>query len=375
MTAEMSTLAEQPYRILATVYPTPDYDARLWSQWGQGIVLPDGRFLSAIGDHEGRDGNSYFYIYDPQTQEITMISDVLSLTDHLEGDWGFGKVHAQMVSGPCGDVYVTSYWGTRSGLEFGPSYTGDILIRIDQQSETIENLGTLIPGYGVPSLAISPDGGILFAEGADPPGDGGVFVARDLKTGEEIFRDEDSEHTGFRALAVDMEGRAYYSMGAGRLRRYDPTSGEVTEIADPMPGEFLRAATAPDENGTILAVTQDEPTFFTLDANGRPAQLGPAPGYTTSLARDGDLVYFIPDAHGGAWESGTPVMVLDVATGEQRVLVRLNDLAEQELGLRLGGTYNIAVDPERRRLFIGLNAAPPDSGSTFGSVVLIAVDL
>jgi hypothetical protein len=176
-------------------------------------------------------------------------------------------------------------------------------------------------------------------------------------------------------MAVDAEGRAYYSLGAGRLRRYDPASGETTEIADPMPGEFLRAATAPDENGTILAVTQSEPTFFTLDADGRPSQLGRAPGYTTSLARDGDLVYFIPDAHGGAWESGTPVMVLDVTTGDQTVLVRLNDLAERELGLRLGGTYNIAVDPERGRLFIGFNAAPPDSGSTFGSVVLIAVDL
>ena len=68
-------------------------------------------------------------------------------------------------------------------------------------------------------------------------------------------------------------------------------------------------------------------------------------------------------------------MVLDAATGEQRVLIRLNDLAERELGLRLGGTYNIAVDRERDRLFIGLNAAPPDSGSTFGSVVLIVIDL
>ena len=264
-TAEMSTLTDQPNRILATVYPTPDYQARLWSQWGQGIVLPDGRFLSAIGDHEGRNGNSYFYVYDPQTQVITMISDVLSLTDHFDGDWGFGKVHAQMVSGPCGDVYVTSYWGTRSGLEFGSSYMGDILIRIDPQSEAIDNLGTLIPGFGVPSLAISPDGRILFAEGADPFGDSGVFVATDLTTGEEVFRDEDSDHIGFRAMAVDTEGRAYYSLGAGRLRRYDPTSGEVMEIADPMPGDFLRAATSADENGTLVAVTQGEPAFFTLD--------------------------------------------------------------------------------------------------------------
>ena len=372
---ELAVLADQPLRIRASVYPTPSYDARLWSQWGQGVVLDDGRFLSALGDHMGKDGNSFFYVYDPNTNTLRLISDVLSLTDHQSGDWGYGKVHAQMVLGACGDVYVTSYWGTRSGLEFGGSYSGDILMRIDPQSETITNLNTLVSGHGVPSLAISPDGGDLFAEGADPTTDQGVFIARDMESGAEIFRDNDSAHTGFRAMAVDTEGRAYYSIGEGRLRRYDPVSGEVADLADRMPGEFLRAATPPDETGTIVAVTQDEPTFFTLDTDGTITSLSRAPGYTTSLARNGNLVYFIPDAHGGAWESGTPVMVLDVATGKQTVLVELNDLAERELGLRLGGTYNIAIDSQAGRLFIGLNAAPPDSGSTFGAVVLVVIDL
>ena len=32
-----------------------------WSQWGQGVVLDDGRFISAVGDHRGRDGNAYVY--------------------------------------------------------------------------------------------------------------------------------------------------------------------------------------------------------------------------------------------------------------------------------------------------------------------------
>jgi hypothetical protein len=338
-------------------------------------VLADGRFLSALGDHMGKDGNSFFYVYDPSTNTLRLISDVLSLTDHRSGDWGYGKIHAQMVLGACGDVYVTSYWGTRSGLEFGGSYSGDILMRIDPQSETITNLNTLVSGHGIPSLAISPDGGALFAEGADPATDQGVFIARDMESGAEIFRDNDSAHTGFRAMAVDTEGRAYYSIGDGRLRRYDPVSGEVADLTDRMPGEFLRAATPPDATGTIVAVTQDEPTFFTLDTEGTITSLSRAPGYTTSLARDGNLVYFIPDAHGGAWESGTPVMVLNAATGTQTVLVELNDLAERELGLRLGGTYNIAIDSQAARLFIGLNAAPPDSGSTFGTVVLVVIDL
>lgn len=372
---ELLTIADEPYLVRAAVYPTPSYDARLWSQWGQGIVLEDGRFLSALGDHEGRDGNSFFYVYDPQTNRLRMISDVLSLQEHQSGDWGYGKVHAQMVVGPCGDIFVTSYWGTRSDLEFGPTYDGDILIRLDPQSETIASLDTMISGFGVPSLAVTQDGRFLFAEGAEPETDHGVFVARDLTTGEEVFRDEDPTHTGFRALLVDREGRAYYSIGAGRLKRYDPISGEAEELTDRMPGEFLRAVTAPDDNGLVVAVTQDEPEFFTLDSQGSIETLGKAPGYTTSLARDGDLVYFIPDAHGSAWESGTPLMTLDLATGRQSVLVELNELAEQSLGLRLGGTYNIAVNRDSKRLFIGLNAGPLGSDSTFGSVVLMVIDL
>lgn len=372
---KLLTIADEPFLIRAAAYPTPEYEARLWSQWGQGIVLDDGRFLSAVGDHEGRDGNSYFYVYDPQTNRLRMISDVLSLTDHESGDWGYGKVHAQMVAGPCGDVFVTSYWGTRSDLVFGPTYDGDILMRLDPESETIASLDTMIPGFGVPSLAISQDGRFLFAEGAEPDTDQGVFVARDLISGEEIFRDTDPGHTGFRALLVDDQGRAYYSISAGQLKRFDPISGQAEELTDRMPGEFLRAVTRPDDNGLVVAVTQDEPMFFTLDSQGSIEALGEAPGYTTSLARDGDLIYFIPDAHGSAWESGAPLMTLDLATGQQSVLVELNDLAEQSLGLRLGGTYNIAIDEVNGRLFIGLNAGPPDSDSTFGTVVLMVIDL
>ena len=51
-------------------YPRPDRPAggtNPWSQWGQGLVLPDGRFLSAIGDHRGADGNSYLFAFDPAT--------------------------------------------------------------------------------------------------------------------------------------------------------------------------------------------------------------------------------------------------------------------------------------------------------------------
>ena len=40
-------------------------------------------------------------------------------------------------------------------------------------------------------------------------------------------------------------------------------------------------------------------------------------------------------------------------------MVELNPLTEQAFGLTAGGTYDVAVDPQSGRIFIGLNAAPP----------------
>src|SRR5690606_34918946 len=131
-------------RVRAAVYPRPDYEGNPWSQWGQGVVLEDGRFLSAIGDHLGRDGNSYLFEYDPGSDRLVRIGDVAGPAGHEEGDWGYGKVHAQMVTGPCGEVYAATYWGTRSDLVYGGSYDGDVLLRLDPERRTTESLGTIL---------------------------------------------------------------------------------------------------------------------------------------------------------------------------------------------------------------------------------------
>jgi hypothetical protein len=83
----------------------------------------------------------------------------------------------------------------------------------------------------------------------------------------------------------------------------------------------------------------------------------------------------VPDAHGGAAELGTPVIEVDTATGEQRVLVELAPLARDELELTLGGTYNVAVNADGTQLYLGMNAAPLGADDTFGEVVLVVVDL
>jgi hypothetical protein len=342
------------------------------------VVLADGRFLSAIGDHLGQDGNSYVYEYLPESGSLTLVADVLSYADHQPGAWGYGKIHGQMVLGPCGETYFSTYWGDRDELTFGGSYRGDLLFRLDPEVTSIANLGVPVEGYGIPSLAGWAEGGLLYGEAVDPlaESNSGPFFAYDIDRGEVVFRDDDPAPVGFRNVAVDAKGGAYYSVTGGRLARYDPERGETAD-AYQVPGERLRASTRPAPDGTVYAVFEDPDEFFALEPSGSLRPLGTARGYTASLALhpDGDRFFYVPEAHGGSWEQGTPLIAVDTQTGEQTVVVELNPLAEDHLGLRLGGSYNVAVDPSGRVVYVGMNAGSVESDETFGEVALFIVHL
>lgn len=377
LTASAQPLLNQDgLEVEAVVYPHPDYEGKPWSQWGQGIVTSDGRFYSAIGDHLGQDGNSYLYEYDPSTNELALIADVRAVTGQVPGSWGYGKVHAQMVEGSCG-IYVATYWGTRRGLAFDENYRGDHLLRLDPAARTVADLSVIAPDYGVPSLASSPDHGVIYAEAVDPfvqPNEG-WFVVLD-QGGQEIFR-TDVPHVGFRAMAVDAQGRALFSAGNAELAVYDPEVNEVTTTITGLPGTWLRAASSPSPDGTIFGVTREPDALFALGPDGAVRDMGAVEGYTTSLALspDGETLYYVPYAHGGSSQRGTPLVAVDTATGDQRHLVLLNEAAEETLGLTLGGSYDVAMSPTGDTLYIGMNAGLVGSGENFGSVVLLIVHL
>ncbi len=382
-TTELVELGEaNGVRVEGAVYPRPDYEGDPWSQWGQGIALADGRFLSAIGDHIGPDGNSYIYEYDPATRTLATLGDLLSYIDHEPGSWGYGKVHGQMVVGPCGEVYFTSYWGTYRDIRFDGTYRGDILFRLDPELRTIAALGVPVVEHGVPSLAASGAAALVYGEAVDPFSkasdiDEGPFFVYDTDTEQVIFEGPSIPHSGYRNIMVDSEGRAYYSIGDGQLAVYDPGQNDITTHPSRMPGDWLRASTTVMPDGRVFGVTREPDMFFVLEPSGEMRSLGEARGYTTSMALhpDGDRFFYIPDAHGGAWVTGAPLISVDTGTGDQTVVAELNPLVEARLGLRLGGTYNIAVAPSGQTVFVGMNAGTLGSDDSFGEVVLLVVHL
>ena len=364
-------------KVEAVVYPHPDYEGNPWSQWGQGVVLPDGRFLSAIGDHLGRDGNSYVYEYSPNERELSLITDVLGHTDHEQGTWGYGKVHGQMVMGECSEVYFSTYWGSDDGLTYEPPYTGDLLFRIEPDDGTIARLGVPVSERGIPSLAGWPEGGLIYGEVVDPASDPdqGGFFAYDVERDEVVFRNDDPAHIGFRNIAVDPEGRAYYSMGSGSLAMYDPATNRVSEHPAPIPGGQLRASTQPTPDGVVYGVTANPENFFALLPSGEIRTIGEAQEYTASIALDPDLqnILYVPDAHGV--QEGAPLVSVDTESGHEQVLVDLDELARNSLDLRLSGSYNVAVDRQQRIVYVGANAGGLEADDAFGEVILFIVHL
>lgn len=368
-------------------YPAPSEPNEGWSQWGQGLVLPDGRFVSAIGDERGADGNSYVFVYDHASGRITRIGDVVSQIRGAGGTGGYGKIHGQIVPGRCGDAYFATYWGSRAEVDYTSTYRGDVLFHLDPASLKLEVLGVPVESHGIPSLAGLGKNGLLYGEAADPTPesprdhDQGAFFVYDVSRRRVVFRSDDPEHSLFRNVMLDSTGRAYVASEGGHLLVYEPGAKELRVAPVELPGGgALRASTRPGPDGTVYGVTQarepEDATLFALGPDGSIRSLGKAGGYTTSLAlaRDGSRVYYVPGAYGDSAEHGTPVLAVDTQTGEQSVVARLNPLAEEHLGLTLAGSYNVALDTARDRLYVGLNAGPV-GGEPWGEVVLAVVDL
>jgi hypothetical protein len=281
-----------------------------------------------------------------------------------------------MVQGPCDDVIVSTYWGTRSGLQFSEGYRGDFLVRIDPASQTLSVHGEVIlDGHGVASMAATTDGSMLFAEAADPLDESvGAFVAIDGFTGERLFDQRDEELDGLRAMAVLSDDRVLVTWSASSVAMYDPSDAAVRVLDEALPGVRIRAVER--TGGRLVAVTQDPPVFFEVDDTGAIAPIANARGYTTSItSADGRHYWYVPDAHGGAWETGTPLIEFDADSGRDRILVELDPTVGDEIGLRLGGTYNITSSRDGKQIYIGLNGAPVERQESFGEVVFVVVEL
>jgi hypothetical protein len=385
LTATATTIAgPRGITVDFVAHPLPPHRGKPWSHWGEGLVARSGRYYTAIGDSLGRDGNSYLYEYDPATRSLRTVGDVLAAYGkHREGDWGYGKVHGQISEGPCGHLYFHTYWGSHRKLEYGGSYTGDLLMRYDPAAQQLASLGVPMPQTGTPSTQMW--GGLFYGEANHPKSDswpdGKIFWAYDVARAKVVFTSPDLiDHNSGRDIAVDRDGRAYYSGAGDDLLRYDPATNTEEGIASfPHPGK-LRASSEPAPDGKIFMTTNrgDDYYAYLFDPNtAELAELGPLPDDAADLAlsESGQVAYFTPGAHGDGREFGFPLMEIDRA-GKIRTIVELGPLIEAAGGPYPAGTYSYSTDPRQRGdVYILANAGAPGSDETFGQPMMIVVHL
>lgn len=355
-------------------YPHPDYMGKPWTDWGQGIVLADGRYISGLGDHLGEDGNGYLYSYDPRDQELVQFADILGVLGQEPGHWGYGKLHSQMVRGYDGGIYFASYRGNRRGIRFDDVYDGDFLFRLDPDSLAVLPLTVPMPRHGIPSLATSNDGRLLYGEAVDPDNKAAFFVY-DIAAQAVVSRIHSEDHAVLRSILVGPDGAVYVSSNDDRLLRLE--GDELVFHDQRLPEPLLRAATLAASNGVTYGATRGTPIFFAIDSTGAVVTLSEGLAYTASLALNLEETgfYYMPDAHGGAFRRGAPLIEVDGETGAQTTIVELDPIAREHLGMKVGGSYSIAVDEQRRRVFVTVNIGPDEARDGFGEVALFIITL
>jgi len=367
--------AEDGVEVYAAEYPLPGPTEGLWTQWGQGIALGDGRHLSAVGDHLGVDANSYFFVYNSDQRALTRFGDVLSVVPHEQGAFGYGKVHAQMMMDGCGSIWAATYWGTRDDLTYENGYEGDRLLEIEPGTQNISDRGPVSGERGMPTMTMTLDGHTLVASAVDAESDTGLLTVYDTATREVVAQVDDPRQYGFRALGIHpVSGHVFYSIEDEALAALDPVSGDFEDLDVTLPGWWLRSVTRPAPDGTVYGAADDEPGLFAISPEGELRELGDPGGSTTSIAitPDGSRIFWMPEAHGGAWEIGAVVRSMDTSTGEITDVTSLLDPFGEELGLLPGGTYSIVYDDGK--LILGVNASPLDDDSGFGTVVLVVIE-
>ena len=70
------------------------------------------------------------------------------------------------------------------------------------------------------------------------------------------------------------------------------------------------------------------------------------------MSPDEKFLYYLPGAHGGAHESGTPIVRYEVATGTRTVMAFLAPYFERTLGYVPSGTYGMKLSADGKTIYV-----------------------
>jgi hypothetical protein len=362
-----------------------------WSAWGDIAVADDGRVYSGIGDHGNNntgESNAFIYCWDPATGVLKQVANLNKVMRLQEGDPTWSKVHAGIQAGRDGKIYFT---GTLNdgGRAYQTKWTqrvpGGQLFQYDPVTGRTVIVG-IFPGEVTPTTLLDRQRNILYAnfEGKTGPQDV-ALTAFDLTTRKTIFQTPHDAVKASRNIALARSGAVYFN-GLNGLWKYDPDTHSIAATHSAFPEKAtMRSSTGETKAGYIYGTTMTPGLLFRYaPAQDKLEILGPdflSGDYTTVtvLSPDERFVYYLPGAHGGAMETGTPVVQYNIATGKRKVLAFLGSGIDKATGYRPAGTYGTKISADGSTLYVNFNGQPHDNipkhAKAFGLTAFAAIHI
>ena len=377
-------IASSPPRvetILFTGLPQQTQDT-LWTSWGNGLLASNGKYYAAIGNHEGYDGDSFVYEYDPTTGTLKKIIDVAEAIGQKAGQYGHGKIHTPIVEYQ-GSLYFATYWGQGRQVEEAKKngYTGSLLFRYDLKNQKLENLGSIAPGQGLPGSALDSSHDLLYFYSVQPD-ESGKLLVYDLKKRSVRLKGQMGTTGESRAFLISGDGKVYFSNEKGMLSFYDPEKNSVFQTNVVLPGKenSLRAASHVTSAGLIYGMTHAGRLFEFNPAKKLVRDLGPnflSGDYTAVmlLSPDEKFLYYAPGSHGSSVKIGIPLIQYDIAKGSRKVIAFLGPALRKD-GYCIAGNYNLQIDSKGSNLYAVFNGARISEGKnqkTFGLPAFVKI--
>jgi hypothetical protein len=379
------TIAKTPPTVTFLYYDCQTYEGKPWSVWGDGLAV-GGHYFSAVGDHKSPGGNAFLYDFDAATGQLTRLADLRSVIGQPDGHYTPGKIHSRIDLGSDGWLYYSTHRGsTRVADNPDNHFQGDWVLRTHPatgKSEIVTHAPLEL--QCLPTGILDPDQMIWYAGTAD-----GLrkrdpqFLAYDVVARKTLYADD---HGPYRAMILARSTGKLYFHGGNKddrhLYRFDPKQpGPPTRIDAEL---GLRAATAETAQGLVYTIDRDE--LWVFDTKSETARsLGPAAvasqDYTTSIdaGPSGRYLYYIPGAHGGAENDGTPVVQFDTTSRSRKIIAFLHPALKDAAGYIPIGSFSAALSGDGGTLFVTWNGAhaPRDTRKRvpFQSVAMTSITI
>jgi hypothetical protein len=285
------------------------------------------------------------------------------------GQPAWSKIHAKLDEGPDGKIYFscTLNDGNRASdpkYAFNDTLPGGQLYRFDPATGATEVFANLPPRRCTATSILDRERRVWWCNLEVRGGD--ALWGINLDTKQQVYRGPEGSVSFNRAFALLRNGEILFN-NAEAWQRLDPAKGTMRATkahAKGSPG--MRSATRESRSGHVYGVLQTTHQLFDFSvANDELKLLGPGwleGEYTAvcELSPDERFLYYLPGSHGRAWQSGTPVIQYNLATGRRKVLAFLAPAFDRAHDYVPAGTYGMKVSADGSTIFVNFNGHASD---------------